>query len=144
MLMDVEKIGETLGKAVFRKTFQNLYGIIHAKELFPKQLRYFYLPFASERKNSFSQYHLVNIKEIQKPEDTNRILNTWYPKWFEGNAYLTRSGKNIVLMNSRENTDQAQWYGLNVKDAIENFPLSAFLVLLNFGSMQCSLMQMKQ
>ena len=86
----------------------------------------------------------MNIKEIQKPEDTNRILNTWYPKWFEGNAYLTRSGKNIVLMNSRENTDQAQWYGLNVKDAIENFPLSAFLVLLNFGSMQCSLMQMKQ
>ena len=65
----------------------------------------------------------MNIKEIQKPEDTNRILNTWYPKWFEGNAYLTRSRKNIVMMNSRENTDQAQWYGLNVKDAIENFPL---------------------
>ena len=126
-VIDVDGCGKDWGDAweggVFRKTFQNLYGIIHAKELFPKQLRYFYLPFASERKNSFSQYHLVNIKEIQKPEDTNRILNTWYPKWFEGNAYLTRSGKNIVLMNSRENTDQAQWYGLNVKDAIENFPL---------------------
>ena len=107
-VIDVDGCGKDWGDAweggVFRKTFQNLYGIIHAKELFPKQLRYFYLPFASERKNSFSQYHLVNIKEIQKPEDTNRILNTWYPKWFEGNAYLTRSGKKYFSL-TKENME---------------------------------------
>lgn len=126
-VIDADGCGKDWGDAweggIFRKTFQNLYGILHTKELFPKQLRYFYLPFASERKDAFSGYHLVNIKEIGEPEDANRILNAWYPKWFDGDAYLTRSGKNVVLMNSRENTDQAQWYDLKLKDAVSDFPL---------------------
>ena len=65
MLMDVEKIGETLGKAVCSEKHSRTFTELFTQRAISKAAALFYLPFASERKNLFSQYHLVNIKEIQ-------------------------------------------------------------------------------
>lgn len=116
--VDADGYGKAWGDAweggIFRTMFQNLYGIVHTKELFPKQLRYFYLPFVTDRKESFSGYRIINAAEVAKPDDMNRILNAFYPKWFDGDAYVTHTGKAYVIMNSMENTDKSQWYRIDV------------------------------
>ena len=121
--VDADGYGKDWGDAweggIFRNLFQNLYGIIHTKELFPKQLRYFYLPFVTDKKEDFSDCCVINAEEVKKPEDANRILNELYPKWFDGDAYVTYTGKNLVIMNSMENTDKPQWYRVRMENLKE-------------------------
>lgn len=114
-----EDWGDAWTGGVFRNAFQNLYGIVHAKELFPKQLRYFYLPWMTNRPEAFEGYEKIRAQEIQDPDKMNAILDPLYPKWFEGNAYVTNTGGTCIIMNSNENTDGAQYYHVPVESMDE-------------------------
>ena len=112
--VDMQGIGIDWGDAweggVLRTAFQNLYDIEHTKELFPKQMRYGYLPIVTDRLQSFKEYAIILAEEIQSPDEMNERLNPLYPQWFEGDAYVTQAGKTLVLMNSRENADAPQMF----------------------------------
>ncbi len=106
--------GDAWTGGVFRKTFQKLYDIRHTKELFPKQLRYFYLPFMTDRPEAFSDLVKINADEITDSDEVSRILDPLYPKWFGGDAYITHSDNVYIIMNSNENTDLAQTFDVKI------------------------------
>ena len=106
--------GDAWEGGIMRTAFQNLYGIVHTKELFPKQLRYFYLPVVTDRRESFEHLKIVDLEDIHTPDEMNEALNPVYPAWFGGDAYVTRSGGTYVIMNSRENTDESQYFSVPV------------------------------
>ena len=109
-----EDWGDAWTGGVFRKVFQNLYDIRHTKELFPKQMRYFYLPFMTDREEAFSDLVRIDAAEVKEPDDVNRILDPLYPKWFEGDAYVTHSDHVYIIMNSNENTDLSQTFSVDI------------------------------
>ncbi|HJC23718.1 MAG TPA: NPCBM/NEW2 domain-containing protein [Candidatus Eisenbergiella merdavium] len=109
-----EDWGDAWTGGVFRKVFQNLYDIRHTKELFPKQTRYFYLPFMTDREEAFSDLVKIDASAVREPDDVNRILDPLYPKWFEGDAYVTHSDRVYIIMNSNENTDLPQTFAVDI------------------------------
>ncbi len=118
-VVDAEGLSENWGDAwtggIFRKTFQNLYDICHTKELFPKQTRYFYLPFMTNRPKAFSDLVRIDAASINDPDEVNRILNPLYSKWFDGDAYVTGSDHVYIIMNSNENTDLSQTFAVDIQ-----------------------------
>jgi hypothetical protein len=110
-------LGKELGDAwvggKFRKTFQNIYGIDHTKELFFKQSRYYHLPFVTDRVSSFAQFTIINADEIIDPYQINRILDPLYPQTFTGNSYISDAGHTYIIMNSNENIHSSQYISVN-------------------------------
>ena len=107
--------GDAWTGGIFRRTFQNLYDIRHTKELFPKQTRYFYLPFMTNRPEAFSDLVQIDAASIQDPDEMNRILDPLYPVWFDGDAYVTGSDRVYIIMNSNENTDLSQSFSVDIR-----------------------------
>ena len=106
--------GDAWDGGIFRKVFQNLYDIRHTKELFPKQTRYFYLPFMTDRPEAFADLVKIDADRIAGPDEVNRILDPLYPQWFEGDAYVTGSDHVYIIMNSNENTDLSQTFAVDI------------------------------
>ncbi len=110
-----EDWGDTWTGGIMRTAFQNLYGITHEREILPRQMRYFFLPVVTNEPSAFSHLTTVQLEDIKTPDDMNRALNPLYPKWFDGNAYVTCLGGNYCIMNSQENFDESQYFRVPVK-----------------------------
>lgn len=110
-----EDWGDAWTGGVFRTAFENLYGITHAKELFPRQLRYFYLPMMTNRPEAFAGLTSIRIQDIRSADQINERLDPLYPSWFEGDAYVTDTGKTYIVMNSNENIDAPQSYRVTME-----------------------------
>ena len=95
--------GDAWTGGAFRNAFQDIFQINTTKELFPKELRYYYLPFTTNHPEAFEGYRQISLSDISEPDDMHRILNPLYSKWFEGNAYITGCHGKYIIMNSWEN-----------------------------------------
>ncbi|MDR1972686.1 MAG: NPCBM/NEW2 domain-containing protein [Treponema sp.] len=107
---ECENLGDAWVGGKYRRVFQNIYGIDHGFEIFLKQSRYFYLPLATDRKDSFGKYTFINADSITDPAEVNTLLDPLYPETFTGDIYLTDTGRTYVLMNSNENRQASQYF----------------------------------
>lgn len=112
-------------------------------EFFPNSGRYYYLPIfpegsveleppsrlnttdpaarATQLTGSSGTQHRLDVlplSRLQDPASVSEFFDRVYPLSYEGDAFVTFVGDTLTIMNSHENTDASQTYGIPVKRGI--------------------------
>lgn len=88
-------------------------GNIHGQlwELFPNTGRYGFIPVLPQGDIPLAP-HIRNLplSACQDEAVVRRTFDAAHPAWYEGDAFASRCGDVLTVMNSHENTDQAQGF----------------------------------
>ena len=75
----------------------------------PKESRFFYLPLVTDRRDAFEGLEKLKAGEMDR-EEAQIFLSGAYQETGYGNAYYAVYPELIIVMNSRENEEESQWF----------------------------------
>mgnify|MGYP000353685571 CR=1 FL=1 len=114
---DFEKEDEFFGP--LRVVYQGTYGLRHASELIPDSGRYYFIPLLPVlAKEPPSGVRVAKPSDFGSPEEARDFFDRFYPKFYEGDAFVARVGSLIVAMHSRENEDVRQRFSLPIEAGV--------------------------
>jgi len=99
--------------------FLGTYGLRHQSEMIPNTGRYYFIPLLPPLCEEMPK-GLMSFKtsEFVKPEEVREFFNRLYPPFYEGEAFVVKVGKLIVVMNSHENEDVTERFEVPVESEI--------------------------
>ena len=109
-----QKLGDAWTGGILREVFEPLFHVRNGFELFPKESRFYYLPLVTDRTEAFDGLEILEADNADR-ESARKALRQNYPEEGLGNAYYVRFRDLLILMNSRENEEEAQWFSLPVE-----------------------------
>ncbi len=112
-----EELGDAWTGGILRKVFEPVYLVRNGFELFPKESRFYYLPLVTDRTEAFDGLEILEAESADR-ESARKALCQSYPEEGFGNAYYVRLRDLIIIMNSRENEEEAQWFSIPVEDGL--------------------------
>lgn len=59
----------------------------------------------------------LDIPDLQGQDEVRAALDARYPTWYGDDAWVTRVGDSLFVMNSNENKDMAQTYSIPLDGA---------------------------
>ena len=110
-----EELGDAWTGGILRRVFEPVYLVRNGFELFPKESRFYYLPLVTDCTEAFDGLEILEAESADR-EHARKALCESYPEEGFGNAYYVRFGDLLILMNSRENEEEAQWFSLPVEE----------------------------
>ena len=81
-------------------------------ELIPNTGRYYLIPVLPYPIRQAGDAKALDIADLQGLDEVRTTFDAHYPAWYEGNAWVTRAGDSLFVMNSHENKDIAQTYAI--------------------------------
>lgn len=112
-----EELGDAWTGGILRRVFEPVYLVRNGFELFPKESRFYYLPLVTDRTEAFDGLEILEAESADR-EHARKALCESYPEEGFGNAYYVRLRDLIIIMNSRENEEEAQWFSIPVEDGL--------------------------
>ncbi len=112
-----EELGDAWTGGILRRVFEPVYLVRNGFELFPKESRFYYLPLVTDRTEAFDGLEILEAESADR-ESARKALCQSYPEEGFGNAYYVRLRDLIIIMNSRENEEEAQWFSIPVEDGL--------------------------
>lgn len=104
-----EELGDAWTGGILREVFEPVYHIRNGFELMPKESRFFYLPLVTDRRDAFEGLEKLKAGEMDR-EEAQIFLSGAYQETGYGNAYYAVYPELIIVMNSRENEEESQWF----------------------------------
>ena len=104
-----EELGDAWTGGILREVFEPVYHIRNGFELMPKESRFFYLPLVTDRRDVFKGMEKLKAGEMDR-EEAQIFLSVAYQETGYGNAYYAVYPELIIVMNSRENEEESQWF----------------------------------
>ena len=112
-----EELGDAWTGGILRRVFEPVCLVRNGFELFPKESRFYYLPLVTDRTEAFDGLEILEAESADR-ESARKALCQSYPEEGFGNAYYVRLRDLIIIMNSRENEEEAQWFSIPVEDGL--------------------------
>lgn len=110
-----EELGDAWTGGIFREIFMPVYQIRNNMELIPKESRFYYLPFVTDRPDAFRGMGKLYAGAAGSGEAYETLCRA-YPVEADGNAYYALFRDLMIIMHSRENEEEAQWFSIPGKD----------------------------
>lgn len=110
-----QELGDAWTGGILREIFNPLYYIKNNFELFMRESRYFYLPLITDKETSFQRFVKIYAGNTNENNE-DRILQRLYEKEIEGNVYFVKYSDLMIVMNSEENEEIAQWFDISGDD----------------------------
>ena len=104
-----EELGDAWTGGILHEVFEPVYHIRNGFELMPKESRFFYLPLVTDRRDTFEGLEKLKAGEMDR-EEAQIFLSGAYQETGYGNAYYAVYPELIIVMNSRENEEESQWF----------------------------------
>jgi hypothetical protein len=80
-------------------------------ELFPNTGRYHFIPVLPQGDVPLGPgIRNLPVSQLQDVAAVKALFDAAYPAWYEGDAFASRSGDAITIMNANENQDEVQSY----------------------------------
>ena len=86
-------------------------------EFFPNTGRYFYFPIFPQGKVDLGHgIQTLPLSELQDAAAIRARFDLAYPQWYDGDALVTLVGDTLTVMNSNENLDVTENYGVPLRE----------------------------
>ena len=86
-------------------------------EFFPNTGRYFYFPVLPQGKRDLGKgIEVLPLSQFGDVAKVKSVFDAAYPAWYSGDALVNIVGDTLTVLNSNENTDEAQTYSVPLKD----------------------------
>jgi hypothetical protein len=88
-------------------------------EFIPNTGRYGFIPVLLQGDQPPAPHiHALPLSQLQDVDRVRAVFDAAYPRWYDGDALVTRAGDTVTVMTSHENSDVAESFAVPLADTV--------------------------